>query len=559
MINIARGQITISILDKGDKGNDAEFYKLNPLIELAAVDKDGKLGVSLKYNIQHIVGANITNINADTYYVRFRPNIATVNTNLSTNTTTPFYNNASYQTDYYKQSSKITYFIIELIKGEQILDSRIVTVTLLPSATFDIKQATDKEVASIKSRVTANETKIANNTKQITNNYSVLNQKADSIQTQVISNKTAINNVTGKININTTNISTLTQKANEIESRVGKIETSGENIVNDKQFFIYSDNQPYQSREYDITTDTYTFKCSSKSNDIDYNSDFIKLDAGKYMLSFVPTVNGNDVRMLLQVSLYSDASGSNARDNQVVKYSDIPQHKLYTYEFTVTKDRPYLQLYLESSAQNNQTTLPWIVKLQNVRLLKIKESESLIKQTVDNIELKVKNTGINIEDGTITLNADKTNVNGNLHIKGQIRKGIINIRQFDLSNYIKVEDSTNFLQLEKTGGLIIFDGYFFTDIGICLVPSLYPQQYNLSESYKNYVRSFVGQTVLIYNKSNKTMAFTGALTTPELIDIDNFNSIEVNPNEFISMECKCGVAKNGLEKVYWVYQKGKSL
>ena len=61
MINIARGQITISILDKGDKGNDAEFYKLNPLIELAAVDKDGKLGVSLKYNIQHIVGANITN------------------------------------------------------------------------------------------------------------------------------------------------------------------------------------------------------------------------------------------------------------------------------------------------------------------------------------------------------------------------------------------------------------------------------------------------------------------------------------------------------------------
>lgn len=556
---IAKGQITISILDKGDKGNDAEFYKLNPLIELAAVDKDGKLGVSLKYNIQHIVGANITNINADTYYVRFRPNIATVNTNLSTNTTTPFYNNASYQTDYYKQSSKITYFIIELIKGEQILDSRIVTVTLLPSATFDIKQATDKEVASIKSRVTANETKIANNTKQITNNYSVLNQKADSIQTQVISNKTAINNVTGKININTTNISTLTQKADSIEGRVGKIEKFGENIVNDKQFFIHSDGEPHQSREYDITTDTYTFKCSSKSNDIDYNSDFIKLDAGKYMLSFVPTVNGNDVRMLLQVSLYSDASGSNARDNQVVKYSDIPQHKLYTYEFTVTKDRPYLQLYLESSAQNNQTTLPWIVKLQNVRLLKIKESESLIKQTVDNIELKVKNTGINIEDGTITLNADKTNVNGNLHIKGQIRKGIINIGQFNLSNYIKVEDSTNFLQLEKTGGLIIFDGYFFTDIGICLVPSLYPEQYNLSESYKNYVRSFVGQTVLIYNKSNKTMAFTGALTTPELIDIDNFNSIEVNPNEFISMECKCGVAKNGLEKVYWVYQKGKSL
>lgn len=94
------------------------FVSAGDTISICGLYKDGKLGVSLKYNIQHIVGANITNINADTYYVRFRPNIATVNTNLSTNTTTPFYNNASYQTDYYKQSSKITYFIIELIKGE---------------------------------------------------------------------------------------------------------------------------------------------------------------------------------------------------------------------------------------------------------------------------------------------------------------------------------------------------------------------------------------------------------------------------------------------------------
>lgn len=239
---IAKGQITISILDKGDKGNDAEFYKLNPLIELAAVDKDGKLGVSLKYNIQHIVGANITNINAGTYYVRFRPNIATVNTNLSTNTTTPFYNNASYQTDYYKQSSKITYFIIELIKGEQILDSRIVTVTLLPSATFEIKQATDKEVASIKSRITANETKIANNVKQITNNYSTLNQKADSINSTVTSIKTTVD----KIPSTYTTKTEISQTANNIKLEVtnnvaDKLKTTGINLK-DGQIVATSNN-----------------------------------------------------------------------------------------------------------------------------------------------------------------------------------------------------------------------------------------------------------------------------------------------------------------------------
>ena len=32
-------------------------------------------------------------------------------------------------------------------------------------------------------------------------------------------------------------------------------------------------------------------------NDIDYNSDYVKLEAGKYLLAFTPTVNGRDVRM----------------------------------------------------------------------------------------------------------------------------------------------------------------------------------------------------------------------------------------------------------------------
>ena len=41
-------------------------------------------------------------------------------------------------------------------------------------------------------------------------------------------------------------------------------------------------------------------------------------------------------------------------------------------------------------------------------------ASSLIKQTADNIELKVKNTGINIDDGTITLDANKTVVKGKL-------------------------------------------------------------------------------------------------------------------------------------------------
>jgi hypothetical protein len=44
-------------------------------------------------------------------------------------------------------------------------------------------------------------------------------------------------------------------------------------------------------------------------------------------------------------------------------------------------------------------------------------STSLIKQTADEIELKVKNTGINIDDGTIELDANKTTIKGQLILK----------------------------------------------------------------------------------------------------------------------------------------------
>lgn len=51
-------------------------------------------------------------------------------------------------------------------------------------------------------------------------------------------------------------------------------------------------------------------------------------------------------------------------------------------------------------------------------------STSLIKQTANEIELKVKNTGINIDDGSITLNADNTTINGNLNLYNKNNNGL---------------------------------------------------------------------------------------------------------------------------------------
>lgn len=51
-------------------------------------------------------------------------------------------------------------------------------------------------------------------------------------------------------------------------------------------------------------------------------------------------------------------------------------------------------------------------------------TQSMIRQTASEIELKVNNTGINIEDGSITLNANNTTVIGNLNIR-DTKQGII--------------------------------------------------------------------------------------------------------------------------------------
>lgn len=50
----------------------------------------------------------------------------------------------------------------------------------------------------------------------------------------------------------------------------------------------------------------------------------------------------------------------------------------------------------------------WDVELLN--------SQSLIRQTATSIEMAVNNTGINIYDGSITLNAENTTINGNLNL-----------------------------------------------------------------------------------------------------------------------------------------------
>lgn len=228
--------------------------------------------------------------------------------------------------------------------------------------------------------------------------------------------------------------------------------------------------------------------------------------------------------------------------------------KHYTISWTTAKDingsKKLLIARLTAPTKELYLAAPKLEIGGNATRLDI--TKSIIKQTADDIMLKVKNTGINIEDGTITLKADKTTINGNLNIQGQIRKGLTIINNRNVANYIEHTETGDRILFEKAGSLVRFEGRLNDEIGILTVPCIYPD----SVAYNaDYARSFVGQTVLIYNKSNTTMALTGAIlkkgtSTP-------FVSPSISTNSFIVLVCKCSVAANGFEQIYWEYEIGK--
>lgn len=78
-----------------------------------------------------------------------------------------------------------------------------------------------------------------------------------------------------------------------------------------------------------------------------------------------------------------------------------------------------LPICLNYSTNSNNTTA--VVEFYGISFMEGYVTEqsyyqSLIKQTADSIELKINNAGISLDDGTITLDAAKTNIKGNLSI-----------------------------------------------------------------------------------------------------------------------------------------------
>lgn len=158
------------------------------------------------------------------------------------------------------------------------------------------------------------------------------------------------------------------------------------------------------------------------------------------------------------------------------------------------------------------------------------DSESGYVENSDTVA-KILRTGIDIENGKITLDAKNTIVTGNLSLYGTLRRKVTNITKENIGLYVKesplgYELSDRFW--EEGRGWVNFtqgclDNY---DLGgnsfSIMAPSIFE---GMTDTEKDFVRSLVGCQISLYNNSGKMMAITGDCYRGPLGEIpSNFNS-----------------------------------
>lgn len=380
-------------------GEDADFYKLIPVIETATANLEDMLSVNLSYQIAHIIGNTSTVINntGTNYRIRFKGNTESPYTLIPTGIYN-IYSNSDYQPQYSNNRDEtITYFQVELIEGSNILDRRIIPVKIDAAAVIEVTNDINFKVNKNTSNITTNTNDIAN-----------LKISADSITSTVEQHTTEIDNIQGQVNTNTTNISSIQQKANSIESRVTFIQ----NTVN----YDLNNPQNWNSGTLDsgAAVGTAFNKMYARSSSVVYYNHPIQYTPDTYICI-------------------------NEGYQAYITYYDNDKNYLGVYEGWLSGDNVKLKEVTGAGYFGLaicKYTMPTITYEEGVKagviISDTKITQSLIRQTADQILLKVDEVALSINDKKIVLDGD-TEINGNLTMdnsdQGFILKGDSGITQ----------------------------------------------------------------------------------------------------------------------------------
>ena len=127
------------------KGQDAEMYKLNPLEESAIVGEYGECNIDLQYEIKHVVGNKETKYTGDDITISVDNR---VNEIMFMKTPAGKWECRMSIVDFTKKN--LGSFSVNIMKGQQVLDTRVVPVTYNTNVLFEASQKLGAITASVK-------------------------------------------------------------------------------------------------------------------------------------------------------------------------------------------------------------------------------------------------------------------------------------------------------------------------------------------------------------------------------------------------------------------------
>lgn len=127
------------------QGQDAELYKLSPLEENAIVDNDGTCKVTLRYNVTYIAGSKASKYTGDDITIKADSRLGALN---FMKKATGEWECVTTITDF--TTKNLGSFNVSVMKGAQVLDTRVIPVTYATQALLEANQKLGEVVASVR-------------------------------------------------------------------------------------------------------------------------------------------------------------------------------------------------------------------------------------------------------------------------------------------------------------------------------------------------------------------------------------------------------------------------
>lgn len=416
---------------KGETGDAGFSYNLLPTREYATVSKTDVLSLGFTYQLVKVEGTTVTQVNPaqSNFYMRFRSDIAPY-TQLNRGTTSFTYSSNNYGTNYHKQQSKPTYFIVELLQDNTVVETRVVNVRFAAGASLTIA---DEITASVQS---------------VEGDLNTFEQSANS------------------------SISSLTNRMGTAESNITQTQTSIQTEVTaringDKKYFPIL--KPWYDYDYNLITD-YENDPLRYKGDADIYSTPTYLEPGTYKVRiFVNSSSlGNTYAICYHGNQYPDDLGGydpitgfsiSTTGRQILAQDGSTLYE-YTGEVTISENGYYginwwenAYIYVPEESNEFEKNYSRITQTNNritTEVGNINGQISTINQTAEDIQLQVNETSIRLNNGDITLT-------GNTQIQGDLTIS-------DATNGFTITNESNYNTVIKPQSIGNYDDYATREI-----------------------------------------------------------------------------------------------